>query len=81
MSDCRSVIERLWEFLDGELPSAESDSIRTHLAECEACNPQYKFQLRFLNALVRAYAARELPHPEFARRLRGALDGIGDDLF
>ena len=80
MSDCRSVIRRLWEFLDGELPGAEADEIRQHLAECEACNPQYRFRLRFLNALVRAYAARELPPPEFVRRLRGALDGIGDDL-
>lgn len=80
MSDCRSVIRQLWEFLDGELPRAEAEEIRRHLAECEACNPQYRFQLRFLNALVRAHAAHELPHPEFVSRVRGVLDGIGDDL-
>ncbi len=80
MSDCRDVIHQLWEFLDGELPVSEAEGIRRHLADCAHCNPQYTYQLRFLNALVSAYAAREVPRPEFVRRLREALDGIGDDL-
>ncbi len=80
MSDCREVISRLWEYLDGELPPDEAHRIRLHLAKCAHCNPQYKFQLRFLNALVQAYAAREVPRPEFVSRLRATLDGIGDDL-
>ncbi len=80
MSDCRDILCQLWEYLDGELPAGEADAIRLHLADCEHCNPQYRFQLRFLNALVRAYAAREVPRPEFVSRLRATLDSIGDDL-
>ncbi len=80
MSDCQDVLRQLWEYLDGELPAGEAEEIREHLADCAHCNPQYEFQLRFLDALVKAYAAREVPHPEFVRRLRAALDGIGDDL-
>ncbi len=80
MSDCGDVIRQLWEFLDGELPLSEAEEIRTHLVECAHCNPQYTYQLRFLNALVSAYAAHEVPRPEFVRRLRETLDGIGDDL-
>ncbi len=80
MSDCRKALGQLWEFLDGEIPQQEADEIRQHLSRCEHCNPQYRLQLRFLNALVRAHAARELPGPEFVRRLRETLDSIGSDL-
>jgi len=80
MSDCQDVIEQLWAYLDGELPEGETEEIRLHLSECAHCNPQYEFQLRFLDALVKAYAAREVPPPEFVRRLKATLDEIGDDL-
>ena len=80
MTDCRTVIRRLWEYLDGELPRGEADAIRAHVAECAHCNPQYKFQLRFLNALLRAHAQREVPRSEFVSRLRDALGSIGGDL-
>jgi mycothiol system anti-sigma-R factor len=80
MSDCEDVLQQLWEYLDGELPEGDADEIRLHLSECADCNPQYEFQLRFLDALVRAYAAREVPPPEFVRRLKAALGVIGDDL-
>ncbi len=80
MSDCQDVLRQLWEYLDGELSPAKADEIRDHLEDCAHCNPQYEFQLRFLDALVKSYAAREVPAPEFVRRLRAALDSIGDDL-
>ena len=80
MSDCQEVIQQLWEYLDGELPEGDAAEIRLHLAECAHCNPQYEFQLSLLEALVKAHAAREGPQPEFVRRLRAALDGIGSDL-
>ncbi len=80
MSDCREVLEQLWEFLDGELPAGEATEIREHLSDCAHCNPQYEFQLRFLEALVKSYAAREVPRPEFVTRLKAALGAIGDDL-
>ena len=80
MSDCQDILRQLWEYLDGELPAGEAEEIREHLEDCAHCNPQYEFQLRFLEALVKAYAAREVPPPEFVRRLRAALDAIGDEL-
>jgi len=80
VTDCRKVLGGLWEFLDGEIPQREAEEVRAHLVRCEHCNPQYKFQLRFLNALVRAHAAHEVPRPEFVRRLREILGTIGGDL-
>ena len=80
MTDCRKVLARLWEFLDGEIPQQEAREIREHLAACAHCHPRYRFQLRFLNALVRAHASGAVPRPEFVRRLREALADIGEDL-
>ena len=80
MTDCGKVLGQLWEFLDGEMPKQEAEDVRAHLVRCAHCNPQYKLQLRFLNALVRAHAAREVPRPEFVRRLREILATIGSDL-
>ena len=80
MSDCQDVLKQLWEYLDGELPEGATEDIHDHLEACADCHPQYEFQLQFLEALVKAYAAREVPRPEFVRRLKAALDAIGDDL-
>jgi anti-sigma factor (TIGR02949 family) len=80
VTDCGKVLGRLWEFLDGEIAKQEAEEVRAHLVRCEHCNPQYKLQLRFLNALVRAHAAHEVPRPEFVRRVRAILGTIGRDL-
>ncbi len=74
MSDCDAVLRRLWELLDGELTREEASRIRRHLTECERCRPHYRYQLRFLNALVRSYARADVPRPEFVARLRVALE-------
>jgi anti-sigma factor (TIGR02949 family) len=80
MTDCRRAIARLWELLDGELAPEEADEIRRHLTACAACKPQYRRQLRFLNALVTAHAERDLPRPEFVSRLKAALQSLGGDV-
>ncbi len=80
MINCRHVIQRLWEYMDGELPQDEAEGIRAHLAECARCNPQYQFQFRFLGALVRAHVRQAAARPEFVDRLRATLGTIGEDL-
>jgi mycothiol system anti-sigma-R factor len=80
MIDCRHVINRMWEYLDGEVEPAEAEEIRAHLAECARCNPQYQFQFAFLGAVVRAHGALAGPPPALAGRVRDALDQIGPDL-
>ena len=73
MIDCHEVMKRLWEYLDGELPAADVDEVRAHLAECGRCYPQYQFQLAFLAALMRAGRAPGGPRPEFVKRLKVTL--------
>lgn len=73
MVDCQHVMKRMWEYLDGELAEQEAAELREHLAMCARCNPQYRFQLAFLELVVRAGAARG-PRPEFRRRLVAVID-------
>lgn len=35
--DCTLVLARVYEFLDHEIETADSDQIRAHLAACEPC--------------------------------------------
>nr|NLI50988.1 mycothiol system anti-sigma-R factor [Propionibacterium sp.] len=35
--DCSWVLERLYQFLDGECPEVEADDIRHHLDACDRC--------------------------------------------
>jgi mycothiol system anti-sigma-R factor len=44
---CSDVLERLWEYLDGELGAAGAAGIREHLDRCARCYPQYDFQKAF----------------------------------
>jgi anti-sigma factor (TIGR02949 family) len=35
--NCRELVERLLEYLDGELTAEEAERIREHLGECPPC--------------------------------------------
>ena len=46
--DCAAVLQRLWEFLDGELGPEDTAAFHAHLALCSKCYPQYNFEKTFL---------------------------------
>lgn len=74
------VLRRLWEYLDDELPEAEAEQMRHHLAECPTCGPHAAFERRLLDriaavrpeygelgavrARIAALLARELPRSD-----------------
>jgi anti-sigma factor (TIGR02949 family) len=51
---CREALERLYEYLDGELTPESADEVRRHVQVCDACYPQVKFTTEFRDALHRA---------------------------
>jgi anti-sigma factor (TIGR02949 family) len=74
--DCRHVVQRLWDYLDGRLDAAELAAIDAHLADCERCPPHFAFERSFLRAL-RA-ARREHDAPEALRaHVAAALAAAG----
>jgi len=64
--DCYDVVRRLWDYLGGELTDESMDAIRSHLAQCKQCYPQFDFERTFLEAL--AATRREHPAPNMVRR-------------
>lgn len=51
-TDCREVLERVYEYLDGEMNDGDVAKIREHLDECSPCLKQYDLDVA-LKALVR----------------------------
>lgn len=51
---CNRAMQRLWEYLDEELPRAEAECMRHHLAACPTCGPQVVFERRLLDRIAAA---------------------------
>jgi len=80
MIRCQDAMNRLWEFLDGELAQAEESAVKEHLDVCSKCFPEYDFQRTYL-AYVRRLGERDEAPPELRRRLFEMLlvqDGGGE---
>jgi mycothiol system anti-sigma-R factor len=58
--DCARVLERVYEYLDGELGPVDLDRIREHLDECGPCLRQYDLDVA-LKALVRRSCRESAP--------------------
>ena len=46
--NCERVLERLDDYLDGELDPRETEQVRTHLDRCAACNREHRAMVRLL---------------------------------
>jgi len=64
--DCEEALERLYDYLDGELTEVRREEVRRHLELCAPCLKRATFEsayVRFLEARVRARGA-----PDHLRR-------------
>jgi len=75
--ECEESLEKLYDFLDGELPDASREQIAMHLERCRGCYPYFNFQRLFLDRLTAAGEAGE-PCPELADKIRAVLDAETD---
>jgi mycothiol system anti-sigma-R factor len=51
---CREALERVYEFLDGELPAPDAAIVKQHFERCQQCYPVLKYCKSFQDALARA---------------------------
>lgn len=51
-TDCREVLDRVFEYLDGEMTHTDVERIRQHLEECSPCLSEYDLD-EMLKTLVR----------------------------
>jgi mycothiol system anti-sigma-R factor len=73
--ECREVVVRLWEYLDGELAPEEVLSLRVHLDGCPRCRSCHCCDRAFLRLLRRALAAPEPAPPTLLASVRTRLSG------
>ena len=58
--DCTEVLERVFFFIDNELPTADFASIQHHLDECRPCLQKYDLE-RTVKALVARSCSEHAP--------------------
>lgn len=69
---CQEALERLYEYLDGELTPESAEEVQRHVEVCDACYPEVKFTTQFRDALRRT--ARGQPGcPDSLRQKVGKL--------
>jgi mycothiol system anti-sigma-R factor len=66
--DCQAVLDRVYEYLDGELGPLDLDKIREHLDDCGPCLQQYDLDVA-LKALVRRSCGCEPAPIELRERI------------
>ena len=59
-TDCREVLDRVYEYLDSEVTSDDLRRIRVHLEECGPCLAEYDLE-NALKALVRRTCQDQAP--------------------
>jgi anti-sigma factor (TIGR02949 family) len=60
-NDCQAAVERLYDFLDGELTAADAAAVRQHLAACTQCVALFDYEAAFLRFLEARRAAAGAP--------------------
>ncbi len=71
---CGQVLERLSDYLDGDLSPADRDQLETHLRGCDRC-ARFGGELRSVVDALRSHLARSGQLPGgFRERLRRAME-------
>lgn len=79
--DCRTAVQRLWDYLDQELDDARMAEVTAHVERCAACSEHFQFARTFLHALSssqRESVGTAVPDPNALRsRVVAALQRDG----
>jgi mycothiol system anti-sigma-R factor len=59
-TDCSEVLERVFFFIDNELPTADLSQIQQHLDDCAPCLRKYDLE-RTVKALIQRSCAERAP--------------------
>lgn len=55
--DCEVAVRRLWDFLDGRLPTIAREEVEAHLATCLLCPPHFEFAEEMQRVLANSASA------------------------
>lgn len=66
--ECREVLTRLYEYLDGELGAGDHDKVRAHLEACRPCLNHFEFE-----RLFQEYVVERAPRPKARAEFKAGL--------
>ena len=69
---CGEVLQRVFEYLDGEMADLDCAKIRVHLEECAGCLDEYH-QDELLKAIVRRSCACETAPEDLRSRILASI--------
>jgi mycothiol system anti-sigma-R factor len=72
-NSCRDALERVNEYLDGELSAADAALIKQHFEHCQQCYPVLKYCKSFQDALTRAATCQCCAPDELKSKIRELL--------
>jgi len=73
MIPCEEAVQRVYEYLDGELDAQWTDRVREHIQVCRRCYPYFNFERIFLDH-VRSQTIAPEASERLERRILEALD-------
>ena len=77
-TDCRTVLNRLYMYLDGEIAGEESTVIQLHLEECISCLHHYGFERDFKELVNRKCREGRVPEG-LAERIKVNIRRVLED--
>lgn len=69
--DCEHAIQRIYEYLDGELTPFKRAAIARHLDDCPPCAQGFDFEIELRQVI--AFKCRDEVPPDLRRRIAAAL--------
>lgn len=73
--NCQQVLQRLWQYLDGELDAEISGQVARHLEECRRCFSRAQFE-RHLRAMVRRSCESEEAPQDLKERMNRLIQSF-----
>jgi mycothiol system anti-sigma-R factor len=72
---CTEVLQRVFEYLDGEMPDMDCTKIKVHLEECSHCLDEYD-QDELVKAVVRRSCGGTAAPPELRTRIMATITTV-----
>jgi|AmaraimetFIIA100_FD_contig_71_716873_length_3063_multi_6_in_0_out_0_1 mycothiol system anti-sigma-R factor len=69
--NCQDCLDRMWQYIDGELDVESTDELQRHLVQCRECFSEAEFERRLKEMVRHACGAERAPD-----RLRERLTKI-----
>lgn len=61
MVSCRAALERIYEYMDGELDDASHEQMEEHFRVCASCYPHLRLERTFRRRVQAALSKPEVP--------------------